>query len=414
MSDGRLPRVYWITEEFFPPEVGGTGFVASILSQGLSKRSVPMQVITRQTEPPSEARELIGAVHVRRIKPAGRMKGKGWRAIPAMLEYLAKIASLLIRERRSYDVVIISCMKIIPLVAVPICRMLGKRTVVRLESPFELVQPIAAESFGAAGNMTRGLAGGALGGLQRRILRGASRVVAISQDIEGLLAGLAFPPARIARIPNAIDLSRFAPVSAEARARLRARLQLPADRTIVVYAGRVTQAKGVAMLVEGWPELVARHPDLYLVIVGTGKGSWDDCEAQVAEYIRSHSLEGHVALVGHSDSVQDYLQAADLFVSPSDYEGFGLSVVEALACGLPIVTTSVGVAEQIVHDGINGFVCAPKQQQQLFAAFERAMSARGRWQEIGQQARVSVGIFDVERVVDQYVALCIELKAGRA
>jgi glycosyltransferase involved in cell wall biosynthesis len=172
----------------------------------------------------------------------------------------------------------------------------------------------------------------------------------------------------------------------------------------------VTHAKGAARLVEAWPGLVAHHPDLFLAVVGTGKGSWDDCEDQVVEYVRTHQLQTHVALAGHSDRVQDYLQAADLFVSPSDYEGFGLSVVEALACGLPIVTTSVGVAEQIVRDGVNGFTCPPKQQQQLIEAMERAISARERWPQIGQQARESVRIFDLERVVDQYVLLCRELR----
>src|SRR6202011_5720465 len=84
------PRIYWLTTEFFPPETGGTGMIASRLTQGLAERGLDIHVITRQTLPHSAAQELVGKVQVRRLNPAGRMKGVGWRAFPSMLGFMVR------------------------------------------------------------------------------------------------------------------------------------------------------------------------------------------------------------------------------------------------------------------------------------------------------------------------------------
>ena len=406
----REPRVYWLTEEF-PPEFGGTGLVAASLSTGLVARHFVVHVITRQIVPPAATDELYGTVRLRRIRPAGRMKGIGWRAFPLMVAYLAHLALILIRESRRYDVVIVSCMKIIPLAAIPICLVLGKRCVIRLESPFEIAEPIAAESLSEMNDFLGRTLARMLSKIQRQLLRRADRVVAISKDIEQLLRDSGVSSKRIAGIPNAIDLGRFRPVSASERAHLREKLQMPPDEVVALYAGRLSRAKGVSMLVEEWPRILCADTKVKLMLVGSGKGSWDDCEEYLAEFIRSHGLEDHVRLAGQSDCVHEYMQAADLFISPSEYEGFGLAVVEALACGLPCVVTSVGIAPEIIVHGTNGFLFPPKNSQALMEAIGTAVARREDWSEISQRARDSVRRFDRSAIVEQYAALCRELCA---
>jgi len=406
------PRVLWLTTEFFPPQTGGTGVIASRLAQALAARGVPLQIITRQTLPRFALRERIGALQVRRIGPAGVSKGAGWRALAPMFTYLMRLATLLLAAARRYDLVIISGMKTIPLAAVPVCRLLRKKCVIRIESPFEIAEPIAAESLSTMGSIG-GWLSRRLSAAQQSALRRADRVVAISDEIALRLRDLAYPEVRIARIPNAIDLSKFTPTPPHERQALRLRLGLPDDRTIVLYVGRLSRSKGVMMLVQALPELLARHPDLYLVLVGSGRESWDNCEPELTAYLRTQHLEAHVALPGHSDRVHEYLQAADLYVSPSDYEGFGLTIVEALACALPVVTTAVGVATQIVRNDCNGFLCPPRNPQALREAIDRALGERHRWAEIGRLARESSAVFALPRVIDQYLALCTDLGFGR-
>jgi glycosyltransferase involved in cell wall biosynthesis len=258
------PRIYWLTTEFYPPETGGTGMIAARLAHGLGERGLGVQIITRQVLPPSARSESIGTIQVRRVDPPGRMKGAGWRAVPAMLSFIVRVAAILCLETRRYDIVMVSGMKTLPITAVPVSRLLGKRCVIRVESPFELVEPISAESL----QMMHGMLGRCMSGLLRRmqqaVLRRATCVIAISQDIEERLAQSKHPPARIVRIPNAVDLSKFTPVTEEQKARLRDRLGYPAGRTIVLYVGRLSRAKGVMNLIEGWPELMGKFPSAHL------------------------------------------------------------------------------------------------------------------------------------------------------
>jgi glycosyltransferase involved in cell wall biosynthesis len=404
-----LPRVLWLTTEFFPPQTGGTGVIAARLAHALAERGVPLQVITRQTLPRCAVWEQVGKVRVRRVGPAGLIKGAGWRAVPAMLAYLARLVTLMVAARRDYDLVIISGMKTIPLAAVPVCRLLGKKSVIRIESPFEIAEPISAESLATMDSFIGSWLSRLVMVAQQMALKRADRVIAISDEIALRLRSLACPEARIARIPNAIDLTRFTSLPAGERQLLRRRLGFPENRTIMLYVGRLSRAKGVMMLMQTLPELIALHPDLYQVLVGTGRESWDNCEDEVIAHVRTHNLDAHVALLGHSDRVHEYLQAADLFVSPSDYEGFGLTIVEALACALPVVTTAVGVAAEIVRHDCNGFLCPPRDPVALRAAIELAFRQRHRWPEIGRLARQSTAKFDMPQVIDQYLALCVDL-----
>jgi glycosyltransferase involved in cell wall biosynthesis len=404
-------RIYWLTTEFFPPETGGTGIIASRLAQGLAERNLAIQVITRQTLPHSASSEHIGQLKVRRIRPAGRMKGVGWRAFPAMLGFIARLAVVLASEARRYDVVIISGMKTIPLAAIPVCRLFGKKCAIRIESPFEIAEPISAESLDLMNNIVGRTLSRLLKHMQKSVLLGADRVIAISDDITNVLLRLGCPRSRITHIPNAIDLAKFKPVSVSERTALRERLGFPPGATVVVYAGRLSRAKGVMMLLETWPRLLAAHPSLFLVVVGSGRDSWDNCEEDIAEFIRANNLGASIALAGHSDRVHEYFQAADLYVSPSDYEGFGLSIVEALACELPVVSTAVGVAPQVMRHDENGFLCPPKDFGAFGAAMMLALARQDRWPEIGKRARESVSEFDTARIIDKYVALCRELSA---
>ncbi|HTT02123.1 MAG TPA: glycosyltransferase family 4 protein [Steroidobacteraceae bacterium] len=406
-------RVIWITDEF-PPEVGGTGAIAYQLSNGLAQQGLDVQVITRQTVPPSPWQERCGVVPVRRLPPAGLLKGAGWRALPLLMRYVVRLARLLMREAPQFDLVIVSGMKIIPLAAVPVCRMLGKKTIVRIESPFEILQPISSESLNTMHGPVGRLLQHALKRLQAAVLRRATCVVAISTEIAALLTRPELRHERVVKIPNAVDVERFKPVSAAAKAALRAQLGMPASKSVLVNVGRVTRSKGMLTLIAAWSEIVARYDDVLLVVLGGGRGYWDDCEDEVIEYIRTHRLQGHVQLVGPSDRVHEYLQGADLFVSPSEYEGFALTLLEALSCALPVVTTTVGEAAYVVREGRTGFLCPPKDVQALKASLEAALERRAEWPEMGREARESVRQFDLTRVSERYAELCCELVGSGA
>ncbi len=299
-------------------------------------------------------------------------------------------------------------MKIIPLVAVPLCRLVRKRCVIRVESTFELQEPLSAQSRGEMRLLGAWLQD-SLARMQRAALRAADRVIAISPEVEQLLRATV-PTARIVTIPNAVDARRFSPATPERKREMRQLLGLPYERTLLLYIGRLSRAKGVAMLVQAAPHLLAGDPQLCLVIVGSGKGSFDDCETELLDYVRTHRLGRDVLMYPATDRVPDYLQAADLCIFPSDYEGFGVGLIEALAAGTPVISTPVGVARELVRSGETGFAFPAQDAAAMVAAIETALAARSAWPDIGQRAREAIQPYELDGVVRRYERLCRELQ----
>jgi glycosyltransferase involved in cell wall biosynthesis len=242
--------------------------------------------------------------------------------------------------------------------------------------------------------------------IRRFMIRRADYVIAISDQIRAQMIARGVAEARIRQIPNAVDTEKFHPVSIEERRRLRGKLGLPFDKTVFIFSGRLSRAKGLPMLVEAWPGLVDRYPDLYLLIVGSGKLSFDDCEHGIREFVRARQLNDSVKFAGESDRVYEYLQASDLFIFPTEYEGFSLALVEALSCAMPVVVTAVGAAPDLIRHGVNGFLFTPKDPPAMLDALHSALEQKPRWAQIGEAARESVAPFDLRVVADRYSELC--------
>lgn len=157
------------------------------------------------------------------------------------------------------------------------------------------------------------------------------------------------------------------------RVEARAMLGLPTDELLVVTSGRLHRAKGWPLLLEAMAAFCTQHPTAKLFFVGEG----NDREAIVAQ-ASERGLQDRVVLAGYQPPHQlaRYLQAADLFVMGSEKEGWSTSLVEALACGLPIVTTRFSSADSLVRDGVNGFVV--ERDPQAFAqAMTKALALSG-------------------------------------
>ena len=148
-------------------------------------------------------------------------------------------------------------------------------------------------------------------------------------------------------------------------------MNLPGGSLLLIYTGRLAATKGMMMLIEAWRELAPAHPRAHLVIVGTGRGSFDDCETMLKEFNRRPFARHARHPDGGRPERHEYLQASDIFVFPSDYEGFSLSILEAMTAGLPLVSTRVGIAAELEQGASFGFLVPPKDP----AAFRDALAA---------------------------------------
>jgi glycosyltransferase involved in cell wall biosynthesis len=315
---------------------------------------------------------------------------------------------MLVRDRNKFDVLIVSGVKIIPLVVVPLCLIMRKKCILRVESFFELHEAVSAESLQSMHAASGRGIGAIAAGIRGFMIRRADYVIAISAQIHAQLLERGVAETRIRQIPNAVDTEKFHPATLEERLRLRVKFDLPADKTVFIFSGRLSRAKGLPMLIEAWPELMERYPDLYLVIVGSGKLSFDDCEDSIREFVRLRQLGASVKFAGESDRVYEYLQASDLFVFPTEYEGFSLALVEALACAMPVAVTAVGAAPDLIRHGENGFLFPPQDPAAMLEVLHLALEQRPRWAQIGAAARDSVAPFDLRIVADRYSELCVE------
>jgi glycosyltransferase involved in cell wall biosynthesis len=130
--------------------------------------------------------------------------------------------------------------------------------------------------------------------------------------------------------------------------------------------------------------------DLHLVLVGSGSGQYLSCEEKLRTYVEENNLGQHVTFTGYVENVEEYLKASDCFVLPSRSEAFGLSLCEAMACGLPCIGTRVGGIPDFVTDGENGLLVAAGDSEALRDAIWQLYSEEEMARELGSKARATV------------------------
>jgi glycosyltransferase involved in cell wall biosynthesis len=394
----------------FPPEIGGQEAHALELAESLLAQGAMVQVLTRRALAECPRRESLRGVPVARLAPGGQLKGRGWRSIGPMLIFLLNTLNFLLRRARTYDIVLVSGFNVLPVITVFACAITGKRCVVRPESPLEMFEVIGRESLARMGLSQQSVLYRWVERCRRVIARRVDCYIAISAEISRALVQAGIDPRRIVSIPNGINTGRFVPVDEQHRRDLRARLRLPVNARILTYTGRLAVSKGVMMLAEIWRALAPMYPDARLVLVGTGAGSVDGCEAELAQFIDSESLLNCVTRPGDVANVDEWLQASDIFVFPSDAEGFGLSILEAMATGLPMVTTRVGIATEFDDSVPLAMVVPPRDPARFAAALRRLLDDAELCRSLGQRAKRAVKAeYAMESVARRYLDLFAEL-----
>jgi glycosyltransferase involved in cell wall biosynthesis len=381
--------------ETFHPVVGGCESQARLLAEQLAARGHSVLVVTRRTDRGLPRLASLGPVRVLRVGPQGPGGFKRWpMLVPAW--------SALFRRRRDFDVVLILGMRALGMLAAPVHRW-GVGCVLKAESNGEM----SGAYFGPRLEALRlNLSSFPVHMMLRARnigLMKADAFVAISSSITAELVTAGVPPARIAHIPNAVDTEVFRPPTSEERAALRARLGFgPGDR-VVTFTGRLVRYKGLPLLLEVWERLAADDPTGRLVLVGGGGHDMHNCEDELRSFVRDRRLEGRVSFTGDIDHVHEYLRASDCFVFPSLNEAFGISLIEALACGLPVVASATGGIPDIVEDGVNGILVPVGDGAALGRALRSLLADPEQAARLGAAGRRTVRErYSVEAVVTAY------------
>lgn len=179
------------------------------------------------------------------------------------------------------------------------------------------------------------------------------------------------PGADIRIVTNGVDTDTFRPLPPTEVTGLRARIKLPLDRKIILYAGRISPEKGPLDLVRAFGELRRSRHDVLLVLAGEVRTGTDRRGAYGRELLAACKEFGrdcyHAGTVDPA-RIHAYYQTADLTVVPSEFEEpFGMVAIEAMAAGAPVLATRKGGLPEIVRDGVTGFLLEDAKNPVLFA-----------------------------------------------
>jgi glycosyltransferase involved in cell wall biosynthesis len=128
------------------------------------------------------------------------------------------------------------------------------------------------------------------------------------------------------------------------------------------------------------------HTRATLLLVGSGGLDVHNCEAELKDFVRDKGLQQSIRFTGDVHNVHEYLQASDIFVFPTEKEAFGISLVEAMACRLPVIATATGGIKDILVDGENGLLVKAGSFQLLYDALDRLMTDPSLSGELGNAA----------------------------
>ena len=229
----------------------------------------------------------------------------------------------------------------------------------------------------------------------RWLYRRATRLVVTTGEKlrEQVIREVGVDPARVVSVPTGIDLAVFRPGD---RAAAHAALELPPDAFLIGIVATLRSWKGHSYLIEAFSALVDKGA--HLAIVGDGPQRVA-LELQVLEA----GLASRVAFAGNVNEVEAWLHAFDVFCLPSyANEGVPQALMQAMAVGLPVVTTPVGSITEIVTDGVSGLVVPPRDAVALRAALERLHADTALRAKLAQEAhRVAHERFGEDRMVER-------------
>jgi len=215
-------------------------------------------------------------------------------------------------------------------------------------------------------------------------------------------------------ISNGIDINKFTP--REPDEQLREAFGIKKEDKVVGFAGRIVREKGIEELVKAVAVVKERVPSVKLLIVGDTLGSDRDAGAKeiIKRVITENDLKENVIFAGLRNDMPQVYALLDVFVLPSYREGMPRSILEAMACGKPVVATDIRGSREEVVDGTTGKIVPPGEVKPLAFAIRAILTDKEMALKMGSAGRKSVEAeFNEEMVLDKEMEIYKRLSAGK-
>jgi L-malate glycosyltransferase len=222
--------------------------------------------------------------------------------------------------------------------------------------------------------------------------------IAASHAIARMLRADGIPDADIVTVHEGIDADRIAHIEP---ASVHQAFWLPTHAPVVLNIGALVAHKGQRHLIDAAALVLRELPDTHVLVLGEG-----ELRGALEHQVKHLHLEKHVLLPGFREDVLALLKGCDVFVMSSETEGLGTSILDAMACGKPVVGTRTGGIPEIVEDGVTGLVVEPRDAGALARAITTLLQDKALRARMGAAALASVREhFTVERMVAATIAV---------
>ncbi|MEW5758593.1 MAG: glycosyltransferase family 4 protein [Candidatus Omnitrophota bacterium] len=228
-------------------------------------------------------------------------------------------------------------------------------------------------------------------------------VIAVSRQVkEELKNKLYIKEGRIKLIPHGIDIEKYSKnLSQVEKIRLREQLNLKPGSFVLGNIGRLSWEKGHKFLISAFSEVVKKHPDTELIIVGKGR-----LEQDFLAQVKNLGIENKVYFFGERRDLENIYPVMDIFCFPSLRESFGFSVLEALASGVPVIASDIGELRYLVEDGRNGFLCKPGDSKGLTLKINYLIENKNSLDQMKKEARsIASKDFSLLRMADDVISV---------
>ena len=234
-------------------------------------------------------------------------------------------------------------------------------------------------------------------------LTGADRVFSVSDSLRRLALGLGVDPARAKVVANGVDAEKFFPAN---RQQMRDKFNLLDDARVLITVGGLVERKGFHRVIEVLPALRQQYPGLHYLVVGgaSAEGDWSE---KLKQQVADLGLQDCVHFLGTMppEALREPLSAADVFVLSTRNEGWANVLLEAMACGLPVVATDVGGNAEVVPEERLGTIVPFDDQNALQKALDKALSRQWQRDEIIAYAQDNGWDKRVVQLIDNFSQL---------
>lgn len=283
-----------------------------------------------------------------------------------------RLAWHLVSHRHDFDVIHAHIAHNMAATCSIVGRMLGKKVIIKFTGWMELEAGVLAPSRR-----------GPMEFLRRFALRRANYVQATSTAIRKRLLEHGFKADRVHVIPNAVDLQRFHPRHSKS---LEQQGEEEGKRLTAIYTGRLVSVKSLQLLLEAWFRAFPVDAPVALLMIGEG-----ELHPALEKLIDEHGRGEQVRLLGPRANVEEYLQNADFGVLVSIHEGLSNALLEYMAAGLPVLGTRISGNEDLIIEGVTGWLVPPGDMGAVRAALSSILETdRSRIEQMGDAAREKV------------------------